>query len=1229
MDMMRYWRILLWFLLSIAVLAGGLSWLAMTATGLNTLTSMAGGLSAGRLAISGVEGTLGGPLRVKTLVWTGTGSRVRVDQLELDWRPSELLHGRLHVLRLALGGMSIDTLAPTPPVSLPDSLRLPFALQADALEIGKVAVDGQELAVGLRAVLGTQGGRYRLSGFSGRLATVAAGGQLELGQDAPFVLDGKLHLAGAFREHPFGLDVRADGTLAAVEVSARATEGALKGAGQARLTPFAPTPVSRLHLQFSGVDPADWLQGAPRAALDVAADIEPLAGQAASKTVGIPAVAGHFSVDNREAGGFDRQRLPLRRLVSRLQWRSGKAVFEDLQVEMPGGGRLSGQGSLEAGSLRLALQAAGLDASVFHGKLKPTRLAGSIGATLAAGRQEVTLDLKQAEYALRGHLLRQGESLTAEGVELRAGAARLTAAGHLEGPGQVFAVHGELAHFDPGRFLRGGKGELNGRFHSAGRLQPKPDFKLDFQLEQSRLSGLPLTGQGVLDVAWPTVRHADVGLALGSNRLGARGAYGRPGDSLDVDIQAPRLADLGLEGDVAGTLHLAGTPAAPVVDGRLASRIFVVPGLLRTEGADVRVAIGASPADPLRVEVKLASARGASASAIEGLSLHVAGSRRQHQLTAGARLPGERQVELTAEGGLADDLRNPLWTGRLTALQVRGQGQALRLSQPAALRLGSAAWSLGPAELAAADWRGTLRAVARDGSLHAEASAVGERFGGLSASLDAALLGAWSLDRARPWKAEMAFHLPDLRWLGAVLGNGVQTAGTLDGSLSLGGTPAAPVATGQARGDKLGLALADQGLRLENGMLAAGLQDNRLRVDTLAFDSRLQPPPRAVPAENRADFAAVAARPGRLEVKGEMQLGGFGAANGADRAFLDVKMARVGVLQSVDQWIAVSGKGRLDWQAGALALAANLKVDAGFWQLARMGTPKLSDDVIVKSTKAAAPATPRTGLGLDVSTDLGEHFFFSGAGLESRLEGSVRIVAQGRDLPRASGSIQTAGGRFDAYGQKLAIERGVINFQGLPDNPALNVRALRKGLAVEAGVEVTGTAKRPLVRLVSDPEVSDAEKLSWLVLGRDSSELGGGDAGLLLSAAGSILGGNSGGVLQRLKQGFGVDELGVRSGQLGASGERAATSRVVTSPSASSDTAASSQIVSVGKRLSSNMVLSYEQALGKTESLVKLTVSLSRRLSLVGRAGSDNALDLLYTWSFGKQGDTARPPGGR
>jgi translocation and assembly module TamB len=333
------------------------------------------------------------------------------------------------------------------------------------------------------------------------------------------------------------------------------------------------------------------------------------------------------------------------------------------------------------------------------------------------------------------------------------------------------------------------------------------------------------------------------------------------------------------------------------------------------------------------------------------------------------------------------------------------------------------------------------------------------------------------------------------------------------------------------------------------------------------------------------------------------------------------RLERLGTFQLPDQWIAVSGNGRLSWESGTLGAQGKLSVDAGYWQLAKGDTPRLSDDVVIKRAASdKAPAAVRPKLNLDISTDLGNNFLFNGAGLSSRLVGDVRITAQGRDLPRASGRIRTRSGRFDAYGQKLEIERGVLTFNGLLDNPALDVRAVRKGLAVEPGVQISGTARKPVVKLVSDPELPDAEKLAWLVLGHGSEQMGAGDATTLLSAASGLLGNDSGNVVQQVKKTFGFDELGLRQGSIGDTSSRQQTSRVA---GGTVDTTGSTgqQIFSVGKRLSSNALLSYEQTLGKAEGVVKLTVNLTRQISVIGRAGSDNALDLFYTLTFGRNNE--------
>ncbi|MDE2442223.1 MAG: translocation/assembly module TamB domain-containing protein, partial [Betaproteobacteria bacterium] len=393
------------------------------------------------------------------------------------------------------------------------------------------------------------------------------------------------------------------------------------------------------------------------------------------------------------------------------------------------------------------------------------------------------------------------------------------------------------------------------------------------------------------------------------------------------------------------------------------------------------------------------------------------------------------------------------------------------------------------------------------------------------------------------------------------------------------------------------------------------LRDNLLRINRLGFDSLLQPLPRPLRLEVRNELSGLDKTPGRLEVSGEMQVG---RDAGQESAWLDVRLNHLGAFQLPDQWVAVSGSGRLTWQADTIGAQGKLAVDAGYWQLAKGGTPRLSDDVVVKrpgTEKPAAALRPR--LDLDIATDLGSNFLFNGAGLSSHLGGEVRITAKGRDLPRAIGTIRTRSGRFDAYGQKLDIERGVLSFNGLLDNPSLDVRAVRKGLAVEPGVQIGGTAQKPTVKLISDPDLPDAEKLAWLVLGHGPEQMGTGDATTLLSAASGLLGNDSGNVVQQVKKTFGFDELGVRQGNLGDTSNRQLVSRVASS---NVDTTGSTgqQIFSVGKRLSSNALLSYEQTLGRAESVVKLTVNLSRQIAIIGRAGSDNALDVFYTLTFGR-----------
>ena len=62
--------------------------------------------------------------------------------------------------------------------------------------------------------------------------------------------------------------------------------------------------------------------------------------------------------------------------------------------------------------------------------------------------------------------------------------------------------------------------------------------------------------------------------------------------------------------------------------------------------------------------------------------------------------------------------------------------------------------------------------------------------------------------------------------------------------------------------------------------------------------------------------------------------------------------------------------------------------------------------------------------------------------------------------------------------------------------------------------------------------------------------------------------------------------------------------------------AARQDVVTVSKRLSSRLTLSYERGLSGLWNLVRLQYDISRRLSLRAQGGTENAMDLLYFWWF-------------
>ncbi|RFP13982.1 hypothetical protein D0T25_22950 [Duganella sp. BJB488] len=423
-------------------------------------------------------------------------------------------------------------------------------------------------------------------------------------------------------------------------------------------------------------------------------------------------------------------------------------------------------------------------------------------------------------------------------------------------------------------------------------------------------------------------------------------------------------------------------------------------------------------------------------------------------------------------------------------------------------------------------------------------------------------------------------NMGSLAWLAPLTGQpGLEIDGALKLAVNGGGTIAAPQLDGDISGDKLVLNWVDQGIKLRNGQLQARLTGDQLQLQKLAFDGN----------------------EGHAQADGWIRYAG-------NEATMSLKLSadKLEVLSRPDRILVVSGQSTLVRDAKRFQLDGKFRADRASIELAGENTPTLSDDVVIIG-KGAPPAKAPQGqpLNIDLEADLGDAFNLKGKGLDAQLAGALRIHVADRRPPRVNGSIRVVSGTYAAYGQKLAIDRGVINFTGAYDNPGLSILAVRRrpeGEAlsetnVEAGVEVRGTALAPVAKLVSTPAVSDSDKLAWLVLGHGIDNTAGNDMALLSAAAGALFGGGQG----KLANALGVDELGVSQAAGTAAG--AATGLQTT-------------VVTVGKRLSSRAYLSFEQGAGTATSLVKLKYKLNPRISLQFQTGTNNALDVLYTWAF-------------
>ncbi|MCG6904789.1 MAG: translocation/assembly module TamB domain-containing protein [Rhodobacter sp.] len=393
-------------------------------------------------------------------------------------------------------------------------------------------------------------------------------------------------------------------------------------------------------------------------------------------------------------------------------------------------------------------------------------------------------------------------------------------------------------------------------------------------------------------------------------------------------------------------------------------------------------------------------------------------------------------------------------------------------------------------------------------------------------------------------------------------------SGQVEFKMAMNGPPALESVSGTARSDGATLVVPSQ----------------KISFSGLSADARL--------GNGRAEISVTAnlSSGGRIAVSGPV---GLGAPYPADLAIV---LSSIGVTQpglyetTVDGRIAARGP-----LAGGATIAGDLTLgpvemrvpDAvGAASGALPGLQHVNEPAAVRQTRARAGLLDSAGLGagsgpaypLDITVSAPSRIFVRGRGLDVEMGGRLRLLGTTADVV-TQGRFDLVRGRLDILGKRLALTEGIVRLQGDFD-PYLRIVAETESGGVSIRIVIEGLASSPEITFTSSPDLPEDEVVARLLFGRDLSQISPLQALQIASAINTLAGNGKGGIVNRLRQNFGLDDLDITRD---TNGETA---------------------VKAGKYISENIYTDVTvNSSGQSE--INLNLSITPSLTARGTAGSD------------------------
>ena len=1185
------------------------------------------------LSAEDVTGSIRHGGRVGRLIWQDKGLRVTASQMEAQWQLLALLSGRLQIDRLHLASLQIDPIdsAETPPATSPPLLGLPIDVSLVDLAVGHIGWGGQPAvqASELRANYRYANAQHALALDHIQVASGSYQGRVNLTADSTMTLDASLSgmlqaaLPNGAQPLPLTLHATAQGTLteftlkAALDLDGTPLRSGLQPQANvsARVVPWATQPLPEADATFRDLDLAMLWPQAPQTQLTGTAQVVPKG--AAGWTL-------KTALKNRRAGPWDQQRLPIDQLQASGEWRDGKALLRSLDAQL-GTGRLQASGEwadntaskFASSDWRVHVQLQQINPAALHSKLTTQLMNGTAALKSAGDTFELTaLQMRTRDAEIKASGQFQPKALGGKGqLSLSAPGIQVDAQGELQpstGAGRLSLKSSDMQQAL--RWLRGlpglaaplqaaavqGRGQLSVDWQGGWRdpqlkasltvptLELQPALAAATTANQLRLRDAQISLSGRLNQAQLTAKgRADIG----SRRIGLE-LVAEGGSNAESLSSMRSLSSLSSWHAIVKQLTLS------VEDPALGAGVWRLDSqrAFNLRGAADLIELGAGQASLTAPTSQFGERHTVPSQALlawqptrwQAGEFVTAGSLKGLPLAWAELVLGPQITNAGLTGNLIFDGEWDAVIGptlKLTAQLARSSGDITVQAESADGVQARVAAGIREARLSINIHNGgaltaqLLWDSARAGTAEGQLRTQLKRTTATDATVqDGPSMAGWSWPIDAALSGQLKAQLPRLGAWSVLAPPGWRLRGSLGTVMTINGTRSAPQFVGDLQADDMALRSVVDGFEFGNGRLRAHIDGTRLRISEFTLHG-----------------AGAKDTGGVLSAEGEVRW-----SQGAPQVTLTAQLERLRASIRSDRQLTLSGKLQASLTATATHISGALNVDQARIVLPDESRPQLGDDVRVRTTQTSRP-TARTAPSnnrttkIDVQIDLGNDFRIEGKGIKTRMRGSLNLLGDSVSAPRLLGAITTRGGEYSAYGQRLDIETGVLRFTGPIDNPTLTILAIRPNLTQRVGVEITGTALLPTVRLYAQPDLPDAEKLSWLVLGR-SSAAGGAEAALLQQAAIALLGSKSGGMTGGLASSLGLDELSFRA------------------PSSSGDTStASAGAITLGKRFSRNFYAAYERSLSGTVGTLFMFYELSRRFTVRAQAGEQTAIDLIFT----------------